>query len=151
MSSGSRLETDGLSLTICFVDTFGAQRLGGQNNTLLLTLGDVDGTLSLTFGFENLSTLGSLGSDLSVHGLDNGARGVNISDLVTKAGNTPSFGGIIDGSGDVGVECSTFLQDMVKGQLTNLGSHSCLGELRDGIFGVLNSVAVHYVSPMSLV
>ena len=40
---------------------------------------------------------------------------------------------------------------MIKGQLTNLGSHSCLGELRDGIFGILDSVANRYVSLMFVV
>ncbi|KAI6748095.1 hypothetical protein HG531_008637 [Fusarium graminearum] len=114
LSSGRRLETNGLSLTIGLVDTLSAQRLGSQNNTLLLTLGNVDGTLSLTFGLENLSTLGTLGSDLSVHGLDDGTRSVDISNLVTQAGDTPSLCGIVDGSGNVGVKRSTFLQDMVK-------------------------------------
>jgi hypothetical protein len=39
------------------------------------------------------------------------------------------------------LERSTFLENMVEGELADFRSHRGLGELGDGIFGILDSVA----------
>jgi hypothetical protein len=54
---------------------------------------------------------------------------MNVSDLVTETLNTPILRCLVNGLGDVNVQGSTFLEDMVEAQLTDLGAHGGLGEL----------------------
>lgn len=65
---------------------------------------------------------------------------MNVSDLVTETLNAPILRCLVNGLGDVNVQGSTFLEDMVETQLTDLGAHGGLGELRDGVLCVLNTV-----------
>ncbi|GKT67636.1 RTX toxin [Colletotrichum tofieldiae] len=138
---GLGLHENGLGLTGCSVDLLGAHGFGSENDTLLLTLGDIDGRLSLTLGVQNLCSLRALSGDLAVHGLNNSGGSVDISDLVTQAGNTPGLRGLVDGGGNVRVESCALLENMVEGQLTDLGSHRGLRQLGDGVFGIFDSVA----------
>ena len=43
--------------------------------------------------------------------------------------------------GNVGIEIGTFLEHMVERELANLGAHRSLCQLRDGIFGILYTIA----------
>ncbi|KAJ6437831.1 LOW QUALITY PROTEIN: ubiquitin-conjugating enzyme variant MMS2 [Purpureocillium lavendulum] len=142
LGRGAGLEQDGLGLTVGHVDALGAHGLGGEDDALLLTLGDVDGALALTLRVENLGALGALGRDLAVHGLDDGGGRVDVADLVPQTRDAPGLGGVVDGSGDVGVEGGTLLEDVVEGELADLGAHRRLRELRDGVLGVFDSHTV---------
>lgn len=52
---------------------------------------------------------------MAVHGLYYAGRSVDVSDLVTQAGNPPGLGGLVDGDGDVGVQVRALFEDVVEG------------------------------------
>lgn len=139
---GLGLHEDGLGLTGGAVDLLGLQSLRGQDDALLLALGDVDGALALALGVEDLGALAALGRDLAVHGLDDGGGRVDVADLVPQARHAPGLRGLVDGRRDVGVERRALLEDVVERQLADLGTHRRLGELGYGVFGIFDSVAV---------
>lgn len=132
---------DCLSLTGGLVSDFLLLTLGGQHGALLLALSDVDVALSLPFGLQNLCPFAPLSADLSVHGLEHVCRWVDIADLVSEALDAPAFRGLVDGSGDVAVQVLALLEDVVQGQLANLGTHCGLRQLGNRVFCVLDAVA----------
>jgi len=65
---------------------------------------------------------------------------VDIPDLVTETLDTPIFSCLVDSLGDVNVQRRTLLQHMVQRKLADLGAHGRLGQLGDGVLGVLNTI-----------
>lgn len=93
-----------------------------------------------TFRVQNLSTLGTLCRHLLVHTLDNLGWGVDITDLITQALDTPVSCRTVDGLHNVGVQVCTLSKSSIQSHLTNLGTHRCLGQLCNREFGILNSI-----------
>lgn len=73
--------------------------------------------------------------------MNNGIGGMDVANLVAKAGHTPGLGGVVNSRGDVGVESGALLEDVVKRELADFGSHRGLGELGDSVLGIFNTVA----------
>src|SRR5687768_3884937 len=136
LSCRSRLEENSLRLTICLIDPLRAHSLRRENHTLFLSFGNVDRASTLTFRLENFGALGSLCGDLTVHGLDNGSGRVDVADLVSQASDAPCFSGVVDGGGDVCIQGCALLENMIEGELADLGAHGGLRELRNGVFGI---------------
>ena len=139
---GFGLEEDGLGLAVGAIDLLGAQGLGRQDDALLLALGDVDGALALALGVEDLGALRPLRCHLPVHGGHDGLGRVDVPDLVPQARHAPCLRRFVDRRRDVGVERGSLFQYVVEGQLADFAAHCGLGELRDGVLGVFNSIAV---------
>ena len=66
--------------------------------------------------------------------------GVDIPDFVPQTFDAPVLGGFVYSLSNVNVQGCALLQHMVQRKLSNLGAHRGLGELRDGVFGILNSI-----------
>ncbi len=139
---GLGFHEDGLSLTVGGIDLFGLQRFGSKDDALLAAFRDVDGTLSLTLRLENLGSLASLSRHLAVHRRHDALRGVNIPDLVPETDHPPGLRGFVDGLRDVGVERGPLFEHVVERELADLRAHRGLGQLRDGVLGIFDSIAV---------
>ncbi len=133
-----------LGLAVRAVHLLGAQRLRRQDDALLAALGNVDGALALALAVEDLGALAALGGHLPVHGGDDGLRRVDVAYLVAQAHDAPRARRLVDGLRDVGVERGALLEHVVERQLADFAAHGRLRQLRDGVLGVLDSIAILY-------
>ena len=97
--------------------------------------------MSLPFRIQSLRTLAPLRSDLPVHRLHHARGRMDVADLVAQAHNAPVLRGLVDGSGDVGVQIGALFENVVESELADFGAHGRLGELRDCILRVFDAVA----------
>lgn len=65
---------------------------------------------------------------------------MDISDLVSQALDTPVLGSLVDGLGDVHIQGSSLLENVVERKLADLGTHGGLRELAYGVLCVLDTV-----------
>ena len=66
---------------------------------------------------------------------------MNVSDFVTEADDAPVLCCLVDGLCYIGIQSSPLLEDVIECELADFGSHRRLGELRNRILGILNTVA----------
>ncbi|KAH3688675.1 hypothetical protein WICPIJ_000366 [Wickerhamomyces pijperi] len=124
----------------CATSTYALREAASLPLTVLLTAPDVDCGLSLTFRLQDFSTLGTFSRDLSVHSFQDVGWRVDVFDFITETLDPPILGSFVQNSGDVMIQRRTLSKNMVQGQLPNLRTHCCLGKLRNGVFGILDTV-----------
>lgn len=107
---------------------------------LLLSIGDVDGSLSFSFRSEDLSTFVSLSLSLQDHRVLNRARRVDILNFVSEGSDAPLFSLFLDTSNDICVQVLTFDEGLVKSEFTNLGSHCSLSKVDDSLLVIFNVI-----------
>eukprot|EP00964_Phaeocystis_antarctica_P011104 scaffold6110_cov70-Phaeocystis_antarctica.AAC.3 len=137
---GRRLGLDRRRLAQPDVGVLLHRRLRGEHRRHLPAARQVDLRLLLALRVEHERALPSLRLRLELHGGAHGLGRRDVADLVAHARDAPLERRRVDRLDDVHVERLSLLEGVVERDLTNLGAHRRLRELRDGKVRVLHAV-----------
>src|SRR5882724_3308313 len=102
-----------------------------KNGSLTLAIGDIDLLLALALGFRNQRALLPLGSDLRLHGAQNGFRRCQALDFVAQHLDAPVAPRLVELGDDVAIDVLARFERLVELHLADHATQRGLGELAD--------------------